>query len=238
MISLLAFFVLFISRAKSVAISPSMHTTLAAVLDAIGCFDADAPCLLRNFSLVSFDCPVSDWAPVICDERYADLVSVRLTQQHQSGQVLSIDLNNTLLPQLALTGTLTSMAGLLTTLTSLNIASNVVSGTLPTQLGKLRDLAHLDLSFNVLTGVMPTQMGAFGASLTYLDLSTNAFVGTVPCEFGELRILRRLNLAFNLMCPFDDCLSHPHAVSAFFGSLPTQRTCTGFALLTHVFVSE
>lgn len=136
---------------------------------------------------------------------------------------------------LNLYGSLPSEIGLLTNLTSLDVAGNKLQGTLFTEVGNLRKLEVLDLANNIITGPLPTELGVL-ANIQHLDLRNNRMTGTLPNELGFATELRAVSLGenfWNSIIPteysaltkleiFSASFSNPRlhgTIPAFFGEL-------------------
>lgn len=106
-----------------------------------------------------------------------------------------------LLPHMALAGRVPTELGLLSHLTTLDLAHNDLSGTLPSELGRLTRLRQLALPRNSISGIVPSQLGML-SSLERLSLYGNILRGALPSELG------RLNPAYcylsNTQWPFDN----------------------------------
>ena len=66
----------------------------------------------------------------------------------------------------------------------LSLESNAISGSLPTELGLLSSLRYLVLLDNKLTGTIPTEIGRL-TRLEELDMTDNNLSGTLPEELGN-----------------------------------------------------
>ena len=108
-----------------------------------------------------------------------------------SGSVVKIRLYNN-----ALSGSIPSMLGSLTNLTTLYLNDNSLSGSIPAELGKLINLTHLFLNDNSLTGSIPVELGNL-TKLTHLSLHSNPLGGSIPAELGNLTNLTDLSLYNN-----------------------------------------
>ncbi|KAL8502098.1 hypothetical protein ACS0TY_021280 [Phlomoides rotata] len=88
--------------------------------------------------------------------------------------------------------------GHLSSLSLLNLTSNLLSGTFCAEIGKLIYLQQLSLSFNFFTGI-PASIGKLWLSLGLMDLSHNNLSGSIPEEIGNLKKLNFLFLNNNLL---------------------------------------
>lgn len=70
-----------------------------------------------------------------------------------------------------------------TNLRHLDLSTNLFSGTVPSLFGLLSQLTSLTLSSNLLSGPFPTFIGANMTSLLSLGLNVNSFTGTVPASY-------------------------------------------------------
>ena len=71
-------------------------------------------------------------------------------------------------------------------LRELHLQGANLTGQLPAWLGNLTSLSYLDLSSNMVVGSIPSGIGNM-RSLSYLDLSTNILVGSIPSGIGNMR---------------------------------------------------
>jgi len=97
-----------------------------------------------------------------------------------------------------LTGQLPAWIGNLTSLTFLDLSSNMLIGSIPSGIENMRSLSYLDLSMNMLVGSIPSGIVNM-RSLSYLELSTNMLVGYVPFGIGNMRSLSYLDLSHNML---------------------------------------
>lgn len=95
----------------------------------------------------------------------------------------------------AISGTIGSEIGLLSTLTSVRLFDNAIHGVLPPQLFQL-PLIHLETFKNELVGPLPTQVG-LATRLTFLDTDQCRISGTIPTEICSLTRLHTLWLRSN-----------------------------------------
>eukprot|EP00540_Astrosyne_radiata_P007064 CAMPEP_0116869440 /NCGR_PEP_ID=MMETSP0418-20121206/27762_1 /TAXON_ID=1158023 /ORGANISM="Astrosyne radiata, Strain 13vi08-1A" /LENGTH=468 /DNA_ID=CAMNT_0004505539 /DNA_START=336 /DNA_END=1742 /DNA_ORIENTATION=- len=129
-------------------------------------------------------------------------------------------------------GTIPTEYGLLTKLQSLDVASNSLTGTIPTELGSLAPaLTWCNLAANTgLVGTLPTELFAL-TSCTYLGLAMlEGLSGTLPSQVGLLTHLTRLSLrGANLHGDIPTEIGHITLLTqlllvdnAFSGSIPSE----------------
>ncbi|CAB9519081.1 LRR receptor-like serine threonine-protein kinase [Seminavis robusta] len=94
-----------------------------------------------------------------------------------------------------LTGTIPTLIGLLTAVTSISIGGNEFSGTIPTEVGLLSNLVSLKIQRNQFTGKLPSDVGLL-TRLTDLVLNDNQ-IEYLPSEIGKMMALNRLYLNNN-----------------------------------------
>ncbi|CAD6268760.1 unnamed protein product [Miscanthus lutarioriparius] len=97
-----------------------------------------------------------------------------------------------------LTGQLPAWLGNLTSLSYLDLSSNMVVGSIPSGIGNMRSLSYLDLSTNMVVGSIPSGIGNM-TSLSYLDLSHNMLDASIPSGIGNMRSLSHLDLSCNML---------------------------------------
>ncbi|KAL6661236.1 hypothetical protein ACP70R_000620 [Stipagrostis hirtigluma subsp. patula] len=83
------------------------------------------------------------------------------------------------------------------TLTTLDLAHNLLSGQIPAGIGGLVSLARLDLSSNQLNGSLPPTIAGLPRLSGVLNLSYNHFTGGIPPEFGGIPVAVSLDLRGN-----------------------------------------
>jgi Leucine-rich repeat (LRR) protein len=97
------------------------------------------------------------------------------------------------------TGSIPPEIGLLTNLTTLDLACNELTGDIPPEIGNLTSLTYIDLHYNQLTSI-PPEIGNL-TSLTHLNLKmavTGPHIGdAIPPEMGNLTNLTYLDLSDN-----------------------------------------
>ena len=118
----------------------------------------------------------------------------------------------------ALTGAIPAELGDLARLKQLHLFENRLTGPLPPELGKLTNLWVLSLYDNDLTGVIPRELGAMG-KLRQLYLDGNRLTGALPPELGNLALLEGLYVRDNLLT----------------GAIPTELA--GLANLTDLYLA-
>jgi Leucine-rich repeat (LRR) protein len=94
-----------------------------------------------------------------------------------------------------LIGTLPIELGNLANLVTLRLSNNKITGNIPTEMGKLSNLWELDLSGNQLTN-LPISIGNLN-NLRILNVSSNPFNSTIPTALGTLKRIRYLILSNN-----------------------------------------
>ena len=125
-----------------------------------------------------------------------------------NGDIVSLDRNVA-----NLTGTLPTSLGLLTQLTSLNLANNPqLTGALPASLGQLTHLTYLRTTSSALNGPLPASLGQLPA-LQELYLEANRFTGPLPSSWQHLTSLRVLTVG-------NDYAMHPGQGNALTGGIP------------------
>ncbi|CAI5487582.1 unnamed protein product [Closterium sp. Naga37s-1] len=95
-----------------------------------------------------------------------------------------------------LTGSIPSSLGLLSRLTSLEMASNDLEGSVPESMWNLKALVKLDLSSNHLSGSLSPALGTLPFLHTLL-LNNNSLHGDLPASLGGLRQLDMLDVSYN-----------------------------------------
>ena len=98
----------------------------------------------------------------------------------------------------ALSGTLPTTLGLLTTLTGINIALSLLHGSIPSSVGQLVELKSLRFLSNSLIGAIPSELGQL-QNLSRLDLSSNFLAGSIPTTVGLLSSLTSFDLSYNCL---------------------------------------
>ncbi|KAG5149901.1 hypothetical protein JHK82_016782 [Glycine max] len=111
-----------------------------------------------------------------------------------TGAVTSVSL-----PNFSLSGPFPAVLCRIASLTTLNLASNLINSTLSAvNFAACRNLVFLDLSQNNLVGPIPDSLAGI-ATLQHLDLSGNNFSGEIPASLAALPCLKTLNLVNNLL---------------------------------------
>jgi len=113
----------------------------------------------------------------------------------EAGKIVVLGNNN--IPW-ALTGTLSTTIGNLTSLTSIVFSVTSLSGTLPTELGLLTSLQWLQLPYNNFTGTIPTELGKV-TTLTFISLDQNLLTGTIPTELALISGLSSFSAVGNIL---------------------------------------
>ncbi|KAL5576171.1 hypothetical protein UlMin_017870 [Ulmus minor] len=117
-------------------------------------------------------------------------------------------------------GSIPPAIGNLSSLTTLNLTSNLLSGTIPVELsqltmmeqlflghnlfpgpivnflGQFPHLGLLDLSNNNLSGEIPASLGNL-SQLVYLFLNNNSLSGKIPSTLGHCKVLNKIDLSHN-----------------------------------------
>ncbi|XP_022004106.1 MDIS1-interacting receptor like kinase 2 [Helianthus annuus] len=109
---------------------------------------------------------------------------------------LLLNLTHLQLSQCHLTGEVPVSFTNLTRLIYLDLFSNYFTGVFPSQIGKLNSLELVDLSENQFTGPIQSSFSSM-VNLTYLDLSKNRLNGSIPMELCNLQSLQTLDLSDN-----------------------------------------
>ncbi|KAJ0977272.1 hypothetical protein J5N97_012746 [Dioscorea zingiberensis] len=113
-----------------------------------------------------------------------------ITCNSTSGQVTAVSL-----PNMNLSGEISSSLATLQSLTVLDLGDNSISGHIPSELMSCVNLQVLNLSSNSFNGHLPDFSSL--KNLQVLDLSSNAFSGGFPAWLGNLTGLVSLGLASN-----------------------------------------
>jgi Leucine-rich repeat (LRR) protein len=98
----------------------------------------------------------------------------------------------------AMGGTLPSMMGWWTNLTSFSIFNNFVEGSIPSSIGNLTAMTKVNLGFNKLNGTIPWSVGSW-AFITYVQLAVNKLSGTIPSSIGAWKAVNFVSVASNLL---------------------------------------
>lgn len=128
---------------------------------------------------------------------------VDLIENQLSGSVAGLftttppeSLQQVLLWDNLLTGTLPATIGQYTGLVDFRLQINMISGSLPSEVGLLAGLREFSLRDNNLKGTIPTQVGTM-TTLSILRLDNNHITGEIPSDLGLLQDLKELNLENN-----------------------------------------
>lgn len=125
-----------------------------------------------------------------------------MSQNRLSGKLpssvanLSTELQQILLGENQITGSIHPGVENLTNLYMLNVEDNLLTGTIPKGIGKLKNLQVLELFDNRFTGDIPSSLGNL-SQLNYLVLSSNQLEGHIPSSLGNLSQLILLELSKN-----------------------------------------
>ncbi|XP_059306272.1 LRR receptor-like serine/threonine-protein kinase FEI 1 [Lycium ferocissimum] len=103
-----------------------------------------------------------------------------------------------ILPNLKLSGPISSDIGKLDHLQFLSLHGNNFYGNIPPELGNCTELKSLSLQGNYLNGVIPDELGNL-SKLEKLDLSSNSLSGNIPASLGKLTNLVSLNVSTNFL---------------------------------------
>jgi hypothetical protein len=98
----------------------------------------------------------------------------------------------------AMGGTLPSMMGWWTNLTSFSIFNNFVEGSIPSSIGNLTAMTKVNLGFNNLNGTIPWSVGSW-ALIIYVQLAVNKLSGTIPSSIGAWKAANFVSVASNLL---------------------------------------
>ncbi|KAG7586673.1 Leucine-rich repeat [Arabidopsis thaliana x Arabidopsis arenosa] len=180
--------------------SPSLHFCRHDQRDGLLKFRDEFPIFESKSSPWNKSTDCCFWEGVTCDDK--------------SGQVISLNLHNTLLNSSLKTnsslfqlqylrhldlsgcnlhGEIPSSLGNLSRLLNLELSSNRLVGEIPDSIGNLKQLRNLSLGNNDLIGEIPSSLGNLSL-LVNLDLWSNHLVGEVPASIGNLNELRVMSL--------------------------------------------
>ncbi|PRP79017.1 putative leucine-rich repeat receptor-like protein kinase [Planoprotostelium fungivorum] len=158
--------------------------------------------LRKTFSISQWSgAPSCDWAQISCNivgqiERI-DLSSLGIAVKNAQIPSTIGGLGSTLtylnMAGLSLSGPIPSSLWALNGLQYLNLQDNGLIGS-PTGLGSLLDLRYLNLGSNLLSGQWPYSITLL-TKLIYLDASSNSFVGSLPDLFGNMNSLTIFQLS-------------------------------------------
>ncbi|XP_072960978.1 uncharacterized protein [Typha angustifolia] len=110
--------------------------------------------------------------------------------------VFELDLQQILISDNILSGTIQVPVDTLSTAQVLDLSSNAFSGKIPEEISYLQSLQLLNLSSNALPGYIPASVGKM-KSLEVLDLSGNRLNSSIPLEIGGAVSLKELRLEKN-----------------------------------------
>jgi len=88
------------------------------------------------------------------------------------------------------------IARILSTMTTVDVSSNIFEGDIPTSVGGLEALRWLNLSHNNFANQIPPTIGNLKV-LESLDISCNNLSGEIPREIGKLTFLEFFNVSQN-----------------------------------------
>lgn len=133
------------------------------------------------------------------ENNYREMDSGRLISKGIYGQLPATMLNLQQLEELVLDnnyveGTLMTELGTLENLTRLKLVLNMLEGPIPSSIQNLKKLKDLQLWGNYMTGYLPNNLSF---ELERLQLHDNSFSGTIPTEWGRCRNLTILDVSYN-----------------------------------------
>ncbi|KAK4357865.1 hypothetical protein RND71_023475 [Anisodus tanguticus] len=103
-----------------------------------------------------------------------------------------------ILPNLKLSGPISSDIGKLDHLQFLSLHGNNFYGNIPPELGNCTELKSISLQGNYLSGLIPDELGKL-SKLEKLDLSSNSLSGNIPASLGKLINLVSFNVSTNFL---------------------------------------
>jgi len=145
--------------------------------------------------------PMDDWYGVTLDEN--GRVNELLIPNNQLSGTIPPEIGNLTdlvlldLYDNQLTDTIPSEIGNLTHLQRLWASSNQLTGNIPPEIGNLNNLRTLYLYSNQLSGNIPVEMTTFATNLRWVYLGNNQLSGTIPPEIGNMTNLVDLGLENN-----------------------------------------
>ncbi len=146
----------------------------------------DCATLLEAKQILAGDSEVLNWSAVT---PLAEWIGVGLDAS--TGRVRSLGLSRE-----GLSGRISSVLAILTSLEWLSLRGNRMTGEIPAELGQLRNLTHLVLKSNQLSREIPVELAEL-SKLQTIGLSGNELTGEIPTGFGTLPRLTRLYLNAN-----------------------------------------
>nr|CAB3503984.1 unnamed protein product [Digitaria exilis] len=191
---------------------PCIALLLGAVIPAIAGGQREAEALLKwkasltdsDASLTSWSNATSspcNWAFVNCSST-GDVTALIIINARINGTLSGLDfsafphLEELVLEQNDLYGTIPEGIDNLTSLISLGMHGQRLSGPIPRSIGQLKQLAHLQLAYLELSGTIPIEIGNL-TSLQEIQLSGNGLTGLIPTAIGKLEKLSSLDLSSN-----------------------------------------
>jgi hypothetical protein len=97
----------------------------------------------------------------------------------------------------ALSGSLPTEIGMLSSLEEMHFHFNRISGSIPTEIGQLSLLNTLHLHDNLISGSIPSQLGRLSATMEWLDPNENSLSGSVPTELWHFSRLKEFHCGTN-----------------------------------------
>ncbi|CAL5093642.1 unnamed protein product [Urochloa decumbens] len=161
----------------------------------------DAEASLSSWSLeANSTTSPCNWAFVGCSST-GDITALNITNARIKGTLAGLDfsafprLEDLVLGQNDLYGTIPEGIGNLTSLTSLRMYGQRLSGSIPRSIGQLKQLENLLLAYLELSGTIPVEIGNL-TSLQDLHLAGNGgLAGLIPPAIGKLEKLSWLDLS-------------------------------------------
>ncbi|EPS59414.1 hypothetical protein M569_15393, partial [Genlisea aurea] len=160
----------------------------------------------------SMDSNPCNWTGISCNNdggghviklniSYASLKGFIVTELHQLQELQQL-----ILHQNMLIGTLPRKLGMLKKLEVLDLGSNRLTGSIPPEIGNLTNIRKIDLHSNAMSGQLPYEIGNL-KRLEDLRLNGNGFSGSIPASNGSSSLmglcgasqLRVLDLSYNFL---------------------------------------